>query len=50
MKANTAGDVVHRVEHIFCKHEALSSNPQANKFKKMREIWKQRMKKQVEYN
>jgi hypothetical protein len=49
MKANTAGDVVHRVEDILFKHEALSSNPQTNK-QKMREIWKQRMKKQVEYN
>jgi hypothetical protein len=33
MKANTAGDVVHRVEDILFKHEALSSNPQTNKQK-----------------
>jgi hypothetical protein len=33
IKANTAGDVVHRVEDILFKHEALSSNPQTNKQK-----------------
>jgi hypothetical protein len=35
-RAKWTGGVTQRVEHLFCKHEALSSNPSSKKKKKDR--------------
>jgi hypothetical protein len=36
-RAKWTGGVTQRVEHLFCKHEALSSNPSSKKKKKGQE-------------